>query len=150
MTTTRLAAALADADIFVRMETIAALVRDPDGSRPVLVNIIGDPTTTVVARLWAMIAICHIGDDKDEHAARAVLGCLSANEAIVRRSAIETLGALKASSAVAPIAHHLTDEQLIPEAWFDDTSSPAQAARRALRSIGTPAALQALGKATRP
>jgi HEAT repeat protein len=112
MTTTRLAAALADPDIFVRVETIAALVRDPDGSRPVLVNIIGDPTTTVVARLWAMIAICHIGDDKDEHAAQAVLGCLSANEAIVRR--------------------------------------PAQAARRALQSIGTPAALQALGKATRP
>ncbi len=66
MTTTGLAAALAAPDIFARGETIAALVRDPDVSRSVLVNIIGDPTTIVVARLWAMIAICHIGDDKDE------------------------------------------------------------------------------------
>jgi len=69
---------------------------------------------------------------------------LSAPEAVVRRSAIETLGLLNVASAVPRIAHHLTDEATIPEAWFDDTSTPAQAARRALESIGTPPALEAL------
>ncbi|HYJ10583.1 MAG TPA: hypothetical protein VEX18_16285 [Polyangiaceae bacterium] len=42
------------------------------------------------------------------------------------------------------IARRLSDDEEIPEAWFDDDSSPAHAARRALESIGTPAALLAL------
>lgn len=51
LTQSKEASPRADPDTFVRVETIAALVRDPEGSRPVLVNIIGDPTTTVVASL---------------------------------------------------------------------------------------------------
>jgi hypothetical protein len=48
------------------------------------------------------------------------------------------------STAVTEIASHLSDDQPIPEAWFNDTSTPAQAARRALQAIGTSAALEAL------
>ena len=147
--TTHLAAALSSPDIFARIETIAALVQDPNGSRPALVAVTNDPTIDVVARLWAMIAICQIGDDEHGLAARALIQNLSAPEAIIRRCAIETLGSLKVTSAIDLIAGHLTDHVAIPEAWFDDTSTPAEAAKRALEAIGTQGAIEALRSASR-
>jgi len=57
---------------------------------------------------------------------------------------IETLGELKVDWAVAQIADHLTDHETIDGAWFDDDSTPSEAARCALESIGTPEAVRVL------
>jgi HEAT repeat protein len=142
--TTDLATALASPDILARIDTVAEIVQAPDTFRSALVSITADPRSQLVARLWAMIAISQIGDDEHGLAARALIRNLSAPEPILRRSAIETLGLLRITSAVQQIAPHLCDDAAIPEAWFNDNSTPAQAAHRALESIGTPAALEAL------
>lgn len=91
-----------------------------------------------------MVAITVIGNDESGLTARALAQSLSAPEPVIRRCAIETLGFLQVASAVPQITRHLSDEAAIPEAWFDDTSTPARAGRRALEAIGTPAALEAL------
>ena len=123
---------------------MAGLGQQPDTARPLLAALLVDPAASVRARVWAMLAVCQIKDDERGLASKAVARCANATEAIVRRSAIETLGVLKVEWAVALIADHLTDHEAIPEAWFDDDATPAQAARRALASIGTPEAMRVL------
>ena len=138
-------AALGSPDISTRIEAIVGLTQQPDAARPALATLIADPDAPVIARVWAMIAICQIKDDARQLASRAIVSSLSAIEAIVRRSALETLGTLKVDWAVQQIADSLNDDEPIPEAWFDDGASPSQAARRALEAIGTPEALRILG-----
>jgi len=142
-----LLAALGSPDISVRIETIASLAQQSYAARPALAALIADPVVPVLTRVWAMIAVCHVRDDDRELTSRAIVQSLSAAEAIVRRSALETLGTLQVGWAVARIADHLNDNEPIPEAWFDDSATPSQAARRALETIGTPEALELLLKA---
>ncbi len=87
-----------------------------------------------------MVALCQIGDDHEPDVSRALVHCLTDPEAIVRRSALETLGVLRVAWAVPQIAACLSDRTPIPEAWFDDDATPSQAARRALEAIGSPEA----------
>lgn len=136
--------ALASPDISVRLEAVVELARRPDVARPLLAALLVDPDAPVIARVWAMQAICLIKDDSQALAARALVQSLKAVEGIVRRCAIETLGELKADWAVAQIAEHLTDHETIDGAWFDDDSTPSEAARGALESIGTPEAVRLL------
>jgi hypothetical protein len=137
-------AALASPDISVRLEAVAELARKPDVARPLVVALLVDPDTPVIARVWAMLTIYLIKDDSQGMAFRALVQSLDAVEGIVRRCAIEVLGELKADRAVAQIADHLTDHETIDGAWFEDDSTPSEAARRALESIGTPEALRVL------
>jgi hypothetical protein len=51
---------------------------------------------------------------------------------------------MKVDWAVAQIADHLTDHEKVDGAWFDDDSTPSEAARCALESIGTSDAVRAL------
>jgi HEAT repeat protein len=101
--TVSLASALSDPDVAGRIDTIARLVQDPEASRPALVAIIND-STNLVARLWGMIGICQIGDDEQGLATQALIECLSASEAVVRRTAtIGTPAALEALRRRFPI-----------------------------------------------
>jgi HEAT repeat protein len=145
--TQELIAALSSPDVLVRVEAVRRFAEDPVAARPALSGVAMDPAAPMPARVWAMIAMCLIGDDDRGMLSHALSQCMSAREAILRRCAIETLGHLRVEAAVAQIARHLTDDEEIPEAWFDDESSPAEAARRALASIGTPAALSAISSA---
>jgi hypothetical protein len=70
-----------------------------------------------------MIAIARIGDDGPSLAAQALIAGLAAPQPIVRRCFSEKLGLLKVASTGTRIAEHLADEQAIPGAWFDDTST---------------------------
>ncbi len=142
-----LIASLAAPDVSVRVSAIASLAKDPDAARPRLVTLIQDDQAPAVARVWGMIALCQLPSDGAAAATDALLACLDAPEPIVRRSAIETLGRLGACAAVWRIADHLNDDAEVAEAWFDDDSTPAHAARRALESIGTPDALALLADA---
>lgn len=76
-----------------------------------------------------MIAICQIGHGDAAEILRGIVESLTDASPIVRRSAVETLGILRVHSAVPQIAKCLTDHASIPDAWFDDDSTPAQAAR---------------------
>lgn len=135
---------LASPDISVRLEAVAELAREPDVARPLVAALLVDSDAPVIARVWAMLTICLIKDDSQGLAARALVQSLNAVEGIVRRCAIETLGKLKVDWAVAQIADHLTDHETIDGAWFDDDSTPSEAARCALETIGTPEAVKVL------
>lgn len=137
-----LRAALGSPDISVRMESVAELTRMPDLARPLVAAVLVEPDAPVLARVWAMITICLIKDDSEGRVARALVQSLGAAEGIVRRCALEALGQLKVAGAVAQIAEHLTDHEAI--AGFGDDSTPAEAARCALESIGTPEAARLL------
>jgi HEAT repeat protein len=139
-----LVSALASPDVSVRIETIADLARSPKTARPLLAAIVVDASAPIVARIWAMIGMSQVRDEDDGVVVQALVQVLDAPEVILRRCSIETLGNLKVERAVAKIAEHLTDDEAIPEAWFEDTLTPAQAARQALKTIGTPAAIAAL------
>jgi len=141
--TLELQTALASPDISVRVDAVEELAQKPDVARPLVAALLLDPDVPVVARLWSMITICVIKDDDKATAANALVQSINAAEAIVRRCAIETLGELKIDWAVARIAEHLTDHEVV-EPWFDDDSTPSQAARRALESIGTSEAMRLL------
>jgi HEAT repeat protein len=144
ITSLELRAALASPDMAVRMDAVEQLTQKPDVARPLVVDLLLDPDTPVLGRVWAMITICVIKDDDQGIAARALVQSMNAAEGIVRRCAIEVLGELKADWAIAQIAEHLTDHELIDKGWFDDDSTPSQAARRALESMGTPEAASLL------
>jgi HEAT repeat protein len=137
-------AALASSDVSVRLEAVAALARQPDIARPLVAALLVDPDAPVVARVWAMLTICLIKDDSQGLVAKVLVQSLNAVEGIVRRCAIETLGELKVDWAVAQIAEHLNDYEAIDGAWFHDDSTPSEAARCALESIGTPEAVRVL------
>jgi uncharacterized protein DUF6869/uncharacterized protein DUF4339 len=136
--------ALSSPDISSRLDAVVELTRAPDVARPGVAALVVAEDAPVLARVWAMLTICLIKDDSEGLAARALVQSATAAEGIVRRCAIDTLGYLKVDWAVAAIAEHLTDHETIDGGWFDDDSTPAEAARRALESIGTPDALRAL------
>jgi HEAT repeat protein len=135
-----LVAALSSADIMVRVEAIADFVRRPDGLRPALAAILVDAALPLRPRVWAMIALCQMGEREDVLVSQALVDCLTDPAPIIRRSALETLGVLRVHSAVRQIAGCLADHAPIPEAWFDDDATPSQAAKRALESIASPEA----------
>jgi hypothetical protein len=139
-----LRSALASPDISVRLGAVAELARKPDVARPLVAALVVDPDAPVMARVWAILTICLIKDAGRGLAVRALVQSLNAVEGIVRRCAIEALGKLKVDWAVAQIGEHLTDNETIDRAWFDDDSTPAEAARCALESIGTPEAVRLL------
>ena len=139
-----LRSALASSDISVRLGAVGELARKPDVARPLVAALLVDPDAPAIGRVWAMLTICLIKDDGRGLAARALVQSLNAVEGIVRRCAIEALGKLKVDWAVTQIAEHLTDHETIDGAWFDDDSTPSQAARCALESIGTPEAMRLL------
>lgn len=143
-----LISALASSDVAVRIDAIANLARQPDVARSLLAVSLTASGTSTLAKVWAMIALCHIRDDEAHAASTAVVQCLQDPDAVVRRSAIETLGALGASWTVTAIAAKLVDHASVPDAWFDDNSSPSQAAQRVLQSFGSPEALAALALAS--
>jgi len=87
-----------------------------------------------------MIAISQIQHGEDQAVERALVHCLKSSEAIVRRSAVDMLGSLKAASSVPDIASLLSDHEPIDPAWFDDDATPSRAAIRALELIASPEA----------
>ncbi|HEY3498218.1 MAG TPA: hypothetical protein VGK73_26150 [Polyangiaceae bacterium] len=135
-----LVAALSASDVMVRVAAIGDLVRQPEAARPQLAVILADLALPPRPRVWAMIAICHVGHGDAPEILRGLLDSLTDASPIVRRSAVETLGVLRVHSAVPQIAKCLMDHAPIPEAWFDDDATPAQAARRALALIASPEA----------
>jgi HEAT repeat protein len=139
-----LVTSLSSPDLMVRVAAIGESVRQPDAYRPVFAAILADVRLPVRPRVWTMIAVCQIQHVGEPAVLRGLLACLADVEPIVRRSAIETLGALRIEQAVPEIAAHLSDHAVIPEAWFDDQSTPSQAAKRALESIGSAEALRFL------
>jgi hypothetical protein len=74
---------------------------------------------------------------------------LNDQAAIVRRSAIDLLGHLKAHGATSKVAEHLNDQEPVEGAWFDDESTPGQAARRFLLTVDSPEAAGLLANADR-
>jgi hypothetical protein len=144
--TFELRSALSSPDISVRMDAVERLTQKPDVARPLVVGLLLAPDTPVLARVWAMLTICLIKDDSRELAARALVEVMHAEGGIVRRCAIETLGDLEVAWAAAEIAAHLTDHEPIDGGWFDDSSTPSQAARRVLESIGTAEAVRLLAE----
>jgi HEAT repeat protein len=141
-----LVSALNSPEIGVRVDTIEKLARQPIDARPKLAAILVEPTCGIRARVWAMIALCQVGCDAGDVAEQALVRCVNDPEAVVRRSAIDVLGHLRIGTAVPSIAAHLNDHDPIEEAWFEDHSTPSQAAKRALRTIGSPEALALLAK----
>jgi HEAT repeat protein len=139
-----LLSALNSPEIGVRVDTIEELARQPGDARPKLAAILVDPTAGIRARIWAMIALCQVGCDAGDVAERALVRCVDDPEAVVRRSAIDVLGHLRVATAARTIAAHLDDHDHVEEAWFEDDSTPSQAAKRALRTIGSPEALALL------
>ena len=139
-----LVTSLSSPDITVRVTAIGESVRQPDAYRPVLATILADAQLAVRPRVWAMIAVCQSQHVAEPALLRGLLACLADAEPIVRRSAIETLEVLRVEEAVPEIAAHLSDHAPIPDAWFDDQSTPSQAAKRALESIGSAEALRLL------
>lgn len=132
--------------ISARVDAIEKLARQPDDARPKLAAILVDVRSGTRARIWAMIALCQVGGDAGNVAVQALVRCVDDSEAAVRRSAIDVLGHLGVASAASRIAAHLSDHEAVKEGWFDDDSTPSQAAGRALKAIGTPEALALLAE----
>lgn len=142
--TLELRAALTSPEISERMDAVEKLMQNPHVARPLVVGLLSDPDAPVLGRVWAMITISLIKDDDQGLAARALVQSMNAAEGIVRSCAIEILGELKVDWAVAQIADHLSDHEVIDGSWFDDAATPSQAARLALESIGSPEAVRLL------
>jgi len=73
-----------------------------------------------------------------------LIRCVDDPRVTVRRGAIEVLGHLRVEGAITRIAVHLGEHEAVEEAWFDDDSTPSQAATRALEAIGSTEALALL------
>lgn len=131
-------------EIGVRVDAIERLARQPHEARPKLAAILLEPSSGTRARVWAMIALCQVGCDVGDEAEQALLRCVDDPQVTVRRSAIEVLGHLRVEAAISRIAAHLGDDEPVEEPWFDDDSTPSQAATRALEAIGSAEALALL------
>jgi HEAT repeat protein len=137
-------AALSSPDLEKRIDAVGELVERGELVRPILISVLTEPSLPVLPRVWAMIALSQGGHVDDPAVPAALVSCLTDSSALIRRSAIDMLGELRAVSAVPHLAACLADHTPIPEAWFDDTATPAQAAKRALEAIGSPEAFAAL------
>jgi HEAT repeat protein len=141
--------ALASSDFEIRLRAIEELTRRPDEARRELAAILSDVSMAIHARVWAMIALLQVGCEADPSVVQSLMLCLDDPAPVVRRSAIEVVGHLKIEAAVEKVADHLSDHAPIESAWFDDESTPAQAARRSLLAIGSPDAISLLAGAER-
>jgi len=129
--------ALGAADFETRLSAIEELTLEPEEARRKLVTILSDVRVDVHARIWSMIGLLMVEGETDDAAMQALIVCVDDATPVVRRSAIDLLGHLKVERAVAKIGEHLDDHEAIDSAWFDDDSTPAQAAQRALLAIGS-------------
>jgi HEAT repeat protein len=141
--------ALASSDFEIRLRAIEELTRRPDDARRELAVILSDVSIGVHARVWAMIALLRVGCEADPSVVQSLMLCIDDAAPVVRRSAIEVVGHLKVEEAVGKVADHLSDHDPIESAWFDDDSTPAQAARRSLLAIGSPEAIALLADTER-
>jgi HEAT repeat protein len=141
--------ALNASELQTRLDAIENLTHDPDDARQKLVAILAEPSFGVRARVWAMIALIQVGCGTDHAVMNSLILCLDDHSAVVRRSAIDLLGHLKAHGAASKIAEHLNDNEPVEGAWFDDDATPGQAARRFLLVVDSPEAAALLANADR-
>jgi HEAT repeat protein len=97
------------------------------------------------SRAWALQALSLFQATHAEFVASAAIAALRDSYAGVRANALAILGRLRQADAVKPISALLTDMEVDPTAW-DDRSTVAEAAARALQAIGTAEALRELHK----
>ena len=97
------------------------------------------------SRAWALQALSLFQATHAEFVASAAIAALRDSYAGVRANALVILGRLRQADAVKPISALLTDMEVDPTAW-DERSTIADAAARALQAIGTSEALRELHK----
>lgn len=139
-----LIADLAVTEIEARVRALVELEGHGAAALEPLARAVCNASASEISRVWAISAICRIGDDRDSTCSRALRRALEDRAAVVRWAALHGLGALRVESAVAEIARHLDDHAESETAWFEDDCLVSHAAAAALRKIGPAEALQAL------
>ena len=97
------------------------------------------------SRTWALQVLAQFQATHAEFVAAAAIAALRDSYAGIRANALAILASLRQADAVKPISALLTDMDIDPTAW-DDTSTIADAAVRALQAIGTSEALREVHK----
>ena len=144
----RLIADLLGDDHGRRVNASLELVNRGASARGRLIEVLASSSSSEMARVWAAMALARIPDDAEGRVCQVLRATLSAPEPGVRAAAIEALGCQGATSVIADIAALLTDVEPISYAWYDENSTPAQHAERALRLLGTAEALAFLRQRT--
>jgi HEAT repeat protein len=107
-------------------------------------DLVSDPNEADLTRVWAVHAALRLIPEASEQVRDICVGALADRYSSVRIAALIGLTHLKDPSTIAAIEPFLNDLTEDPHAW-DEPSTVSGAARQALRAIGTPEALAALG-----
>jgi HEAT repeat protein len=141
---------LSSPDMNVRVGALTKLETSGPTVVTHLAAFLSSPEGSETQRVWAAIALCRTGDDARNNARSAAVLALSSRSAAIRRASLELLGRVGDDSVIHVIVAHLDDDEVATAAGFEDDRSVAEAARSALRAMGTPQAAAALSSSDAP
>ena len=113
---------------------------------PEFLDAFANPAESPFTRHWAMYLVRQNGGMAMERTHEVLLAAIADPSPVVRRSALDALGSIGDSSFIPVIASCLADQEKDDGSWDEADCTVAHAAAEALRKIGTPEALEALGE----